>query len=138
MRVDHFGTFLALRFSIPEMIKNGRGSVINMVSVAGFGNSTGGRSAYASSKAAAMNLTRTTAHAFAKDRIRINAVAPAAVGSERIKKMLEAQGALLLGVSVYSSRHIAACCGLSSVGRVSHDHRPCTPRGCRVVRRLSG
>jgi NAD(P)-dependent dehydrogenase (short-subunit alcohol dehydrogenase family) len=88
MRVDHFGTFLALRFAIPEMIKTGGGSVINMVSVAGFGNSTGGRSAYASSKAAVMNLTRTTAHAFAKDRIRVNAVAPAGVGTERIKGML--------------------------------------------------
>ena len=57
MRVDHFGTFLTLRFAIPEMVKSGGGSVINMASVAGFGNLTGGRSAYASSKAAVMNLT---------------------------------------------------------------------------------
>jgi len=88
MRVDHFGTFLTLRFAIPEMVKSGGGSVINMVSVAGFGNLTGGRSAYASSKAAVMNLTRTTAHAFAKDRVRVNAIAPAGVGTERIKEML--------------------------------------------------
>ena len=88
MRVDHFGTFLSLRFAIPEMVKSGGGSVINMVSVAGFGNLTGGRSAYASSKAAVMNLTRSTAHAFAKDRVRVNAIAPAGVGTERIKKML--------------------------------------------------
>jgi NAD(P)-dependent dehydrogenase (short-subunit alcohol dehydrogenase family) len=88
MRVDHFGTFLSLRFALPEMVKSGGGSVINMVSVAGFGNSTGGRSAYASSKAAVMNLTRSTAHAFAEDRVRVNAIAPAAVGTERIKKML--------------------------------------------------
>jgi NAD(P)-dependent dehydrogenase (short-subunit alcohol dehydrogenase family) len=88
MRVDHFGTFLALRFAIPEMAKAGGGSVINMVSVAGFGNLTGGRSAYASFKAAVMNLTRSTAHAFAKDRVRVNAIAPAGVGTERIKKML--------------------------------------------------
>jgi NAD(P)-dependent dehydrogenase (short-subunit alcohol dehydrogenase family) len=88
MRVDHFGTFLTLRFAIPEMVKSGGGSVINMVSMAGFGNLTGGRSAYASSKAAVMNLTRSTAHAFAKDRVRVNAIAPAAVGTERIKKML--------------------------------------------------
>jgi NAD(P)-dependent dehydrogenase (short-subunit alcohol dehydrogenase family) len=33
-----------------------------------------------------MNLTRTTAHAFAKDRIRINAITPAIVGTERIRK----------------------------------------------------
>lgn len=88
IRVDYFGTFLALRFAIPELVKSGGGSVINMVSMAGFGNLTGGRSAYASSKAAVMNLTRTTAHTFAKDRVRVNAVAPAAVGTDRIKKML--------------------------------------------------
>lgn len=87
MRVDHFGTFLILRFAIPEMVKSGGGSVINMVSMAGFGNLTGGRSAYASSKATVINLTRTTAHAFAKDRVRVNAIAPATVGTEWIKKM---------------------------------------------------
>jgi NAD(P)-dependent dehydrogenase (short-subunit alcohol dehydrogenase family) len=69
-------------------VKSGGGSVINMVSVAGFGNLAGGRSAYVSVKAAVMNLTRTTAHAFAKDRVRVNAIAPALVGTERIKKML--------------------------------------------------
>jgi NAD(P)-dependent dehydrogenase (short-subunit alcohol dehydrogenase family) len=58
IRVDLFGTFLSLRFAIPEMVKSGGGSVINMVSVAGFGNLASGRSAYASSKAAVMNLTR--------------------------------------------------------------------------------
>ncbi|MFA5630914.1 MAG: SDR family oxidoreductase [Porticoccaceae bacterium] len=98
MRVDHFGTFLGCRFAIPEMIKNGGGSVINMVSMAGFGNSTGGRSAYASAKAAVMNLTRTTAQTFVGDGIRVNGIAPAAVGTERIKKMLadrpEAKAAL--------------------------------------------
>jgi NAD(P)-dependent dehydrogenase (short-subunit alcohol dehydrogenase family) len=35
-----------------------------------------------------MNLTRSTAHAFAGDRIRVNVIAPAGVGTERIKKML--------------------------------------------------
>jgi NAD(P)-dependent dehydrogenase (short-subunit alcohol dehydrogenase family) len=86
MRVDRFGTFLTLRFAIPEMVKSGGGSVVNMVSIAGFGNLTHGRSAYASSKAAVMNLTRSTAHVFAKDRVRVNAIAPAGVGTARIRK----------------------------------------------------
>jgi len=98
MRVDHFGTFLACRFAIPEMVKGGGGSVINMVSMAGFGHNTGGRSAYASAKAAVINLTRTSAHAFVADRVRVNGIAPAAVGTERIKRMLvdrpEAKAAL--------------------------------------------
>jgi NAD(P)-dependent dehydrogenase (short-subunit alcohol dehydrogenase family) len=89
MRVDHFGTFLSLRFALPEMVKSGGGSVINMVSVAGFGNLVSERSAYASSKAAVMNLTCSTAHVFAKDRIRVNGIAPGGVGTERVKQMLK-------------------------------------------------
>lgn len=88
LRVDHFGTYLAMRYVIPKMVEKGGGAVINMVSVAGFGNLTGGRAGYSSAKAAVMNLTRNTARTFAKDRIRVNAIAPAGVATERIKKML--------------------------------------------------
>ena len=90
MKVDNFGVFLGCRFAIPQMVKQGGGSIINMVSMAGFGNTTGGRSAYAASKAAAMSVTRTTALAFVKDGVRVNGIAPAAVGTERIKKQLAA------------------------------------------------
>lgn len=90
MKVDHFGVFLGCRFAIPEMIKTGGGSIINMVSMAGFGNNTGGRAAYASSKAAAMSVTRTTALTFVKDGIRVNGIAPAIVGTDRIKQQLAA------------------------------------------------
>jgi NAD(P)-dependent dehydrogenase (short-subunit alcohol dehydrogenase family) len=34
------------------------------------------------------HLTRSTAHVFAKDRVRVNAIAPAGVGTARIRKML--------------------------------------------------
>lgn len=91
MRVDNFGAFLGCRFAIPEMLKNGGGSIINMVSMAGFGNSTGGRAAYASSKAAVMAMSRATAHSFVKQGIRVNGIAPAAVGTERIKKQIESR-----------------------------------------------
>lgn len=89
MRVDHFGAFLGCRFAMAEMLRTGGGAVINMVSMAGFGNNTGGRAAYASAKAAVMNLTRTTAQAFVRQNIRVNGIAPAAVGTERIRAMLD-------------------------------------------------
>ena len=97
MRVDHFGAFLGCRFGITEMLRSGGGAVINMVSMAGFGNNTGGRAAYASAKAAVMNLTRTAAHAFVRQNVRVNGIAPAAAGTERIRAMLgrpEAKSAL--------------------------------------------
>ncbi|MBB5061103.1 NAD(P)-dependent dehydrogenase (short-subunit alcohol dehydrogenase family) [Granulicella aggregans] len=88
LRVDHFGTYLAMRYVIPSMIERGGGSVINIVSVAGFGKLTGERAGYSAAKAAVINLTRSTARTFAKDRVRVNAIAPAGVATERIKRML--------------------------------------------------
>ena len=90
MKVDAFGAFLGCRFAIPEMVKGGGGSIINMVSMAGYGNNTGGRAGYGMSKAAAMNLTRTIAHSYMKDGVRANGIAPAVVGTERIRKQLAA------------------------------------------------
>ena len=88
MRVDLYGAFLCSRFAIPQMIKSGGGSVINMASMVGFG-STKGRDAYSAAKGAVLTLTRTTAREFAAQRVRVNAIAPAAVKTERILRMLE-------------------------------------------------
>jgi NAD(P)-dependent dehydrogenase (short-subunit alcohol dehydrogenase family) len=92
MKVDLFGTFLCSRFAIPEIIKSGGGSVINMGSWMGFGTSPD-RDAYSSAKGAVHTLTRSTARRYAHERVRINAIAPAAVLTERIAKLLEASPA---------------------------------------------
>jgi NAD(P)-dependent dehydrogenase (short-subunit alcohol dehydrogenase family) len=88
MKVDLFGCFLCSRFAIPEMIKSGGGSVINIASLAGFGTSPG-RDAYSSAKGAVMTLTRSTARQYAPDRIRVNAIAPATVRTDRIERLIE-------------------------------------------------
>ena len=54
----------------------------------GFGTSPG-RDAYSSAKGAVHTLTRSTAGRYVHDRVRINAIAPAAVLTERIAKLLE-------------------------------------------------
>jgi NAD(P)-dependent dehydrogenase (short-subunit alcohol dehydrogenase family) len=81
MHVDYFGTFLAPSVCDPRGGQNRGGAVMNMVSVAGFGNLGGGRSAYTSSKAAVMNLARSRAHAFAVDGIRGDAITPTGVAT---------------------------------------------------------
>jgi len=88
MQVDLYGTFLCSRFGIPELIKAGGGSVINVSSMVGYG-STKGRDAYSAAKGAVFTLTRSTAREFVADRVRVNAIAPAAVKTDRILKMLE-------------------------------------------------
>jgi NAD(P)-dependent dehydrogenase (short-subunit alcohol dehydrogenase family) len=88
-RVDYFGSFLCSRFAIPEIAKSGGGTVINIASLAGFGT-TQGRDAYSSAKGAVLALTRSTAREFARDRVRVNAIAPATVRTERIERLIEA------------------------------------------------
>lgn len=58
-----------------------KGSLIIVSSIAGFGASVG-NPAYAASKAAAVNLTRTLGVAWARDGIRVNGLAPGLVPSK--------------------------------------------------------
>ncbi|HEX6525613.1 MAG TPA: SDR family oxidoreductase [Streptosporangiaceae bacterium] len=88
-RIDYFGTFLCSRFAIPEIAKSGGGSVINVASLAGFGT-TSGRDAYSSAKGAVLALTRSTAREYVRDRVRVNAIAPATVRTERIERLVGA------------------------------------------------
>ena len=88
IQVDLFGTFLCSRFAIPHLVRAGGGSVVNMTSVVGFGG-TQGRDAYSAAKGAVMTLTRSTAREYVGHRVRVNAIAPAMVGTERIARLLE-------------------------------------------------
>jgi NAD(P)-dependent dehydrogenase (short-subunit alcohol dehydrogenase family) len=88
-RTDYFGCFLCSRFAIPEIARSGGGSVINVASVTGFGTARG-RDAYSGAKGAVLALTRSTAREYAPDRVRVNAIAPALVRTERIERLMAA------------------------------------------------
>lgn len=70
------GVFYGMRFAIPEMLKAGAGSIVNMSSILG---SVGfaGASAYVAAKHALQGLTRAAAIEYAPKGIRVNAVGPA-------------------------------------------------------------
>jgi len=87
IRLDLFGTFLGCRYGIPEIIKAGGGSVINMSSnLALMGIS--GRDCYTAAKGGIAALTRSLAVEFAPQRVRVNAIAPSATMTERVKKLM--------------------------------------------------
>ncbi len=67
--------FELCRIFHPLLIKSGDASIVNVVSVAGI-TSVGTGSPYAMSKAAVIHLTKYLAVEWAKDSIRVNAVAP--------------------------------------------------------------
>ncbi|MEM8615501.1 MAG: SDR family oxidoreductase [Pseudomonadota bacterium] len=74
------GTFLGCRFAIQAMKDKGKGSIINIASRSGLVGIPGA-AAYASSKAAILNHTRSVALYCAQQgwQIRCNAIAPAAI-----------------------------------------------------------
>jgi NAD(P)-dependent dehydrogenase (short-subunit alcohol dehydrogenase family) len=93
IKLDLYGTFLGCRFGIPELIKAGGGSVINMSSnVALMG--VAGRDCYTAAKGGIAAITRSLAVAYAPRRVRVNAIAPSATMTERVKKLVAGNVAL--------------------------------------------
>ena len=79
MAVNAKGVFLGTKHAIPEMRKAGGGSIINISSVAGIGQSAHQEPAYAASKAAVRIFSKVTAAQCAQDNIRCNSVHPGPV-----------------------------------------------------------
>jgi len=77
-RVNTDGTFLLCRAFVPGMIKKGWGRIVNLASIAGKeGNAY--QSAYSSSKAAIIGLTKSLGKELALDGVLVNAIASAIV-----------------------------------------------------------
>jgi NAD(P)-dependent dehydrogenase (short-subunit alcohol dehydrogenase family) len=82
MAVNARGVFLGTKYAIPAMRRSGGGSIVNISSVAGIGQSLHQEPAYAASKGAVRIFTKVTASQHAKDRIRCNSVHPGPVDTE--------------------------------------------------------
>jgi D-xylose 1-dehydrogenase len=78
--------FFAIQAVAPDMIATGGGSIINMGSNSWF-EAGGGFPAYATAKAAVHGLTRTMARDLGKHRIRVNAVVPGWIMTDRQKEL---------------------------------------------------
>ena len=79
--------FFMIQAVLPAMRKALRGSIINMSSIAWMIPSTG-VPIYITAKAAIVGLTRTLAHELGPDGIRVNAVLPGAIATEKQKRLV--------------------------------------------------
>lgn len=93
--VNLTGVFLCSRAAARHMFKRGGGAVVNLASIMGF--SGGGiypNVSYQATKGAVVNMTRALAVEWAKDGIRVNAVAPTWVRTDLTAAVLDRPDAL--------------------------------------------
>ena len=78
LAVNVTSMMLMSKFAIPEMIKTGAGSIINISSVAGIRGGIANL-LYPTSKGAVVNMTRAMAYHHGRDNIRVNCICPGMV-----------------------------------------------------------
>jgi len=88
LRVNLIGAFLAVKYSIPHMTRQGFGSIICTASVAGLKAGASGHP-YAASKAGVISLVQTTAYSLSGTGVRINAVCPGLIETGMTKPIFD-------------------------------------------------
>jgi 2-keto-3-deoxy-L-fuconate dehydrogenase len=82
--------FLVTRAFLPGMLKKGRGSIINMASVASSIRGLPNRFVYGTTKAAVIGLTKSIAADYVKQGIRCNAICPGTVDTPSLQGRINA------------------------------------------------
>jgi 2-keto-3-deoxy-L-fuconate dehydrogenase len=82
--------FRICKAALPGMLGQGRGSIVNMASVASSIKGVPNRFAYGASKAAVIGLTRSIAADFVGRGVRCNAIAPGTVASPSLRARMAA------------------------------------------------
>jgi len=89
--INVWGVLASMKHEIPAMLKTGGGAIINTSSVAGH-IGLPGASVYIATKHAVEGLTKTAALEFAKQGIRVTAVAPAAIETDMVDRFVGGEG----------------------------------------------
>ena len=93
MDVNVKSIFLACKYTVPIMKKQGGGVILNTASIIGV-RPRPGLNAYHASKAAAINLTRGLALELASYKIRVNCINPVASDTPMLARFIDDSGAI--------------------------------------------
>ena len=97
------GIFLMSKYAIPSL-RESEGAIVNLSSYVGMVGFAGA-SAYAASKAAIINLTRSMALDHAIENLRVNAVCPGSVETDMIRDAWEQTGGAEKARQLWASKH---------------------------------
>jgi NAD(P)-dependent dehydrogenase (short-subunit alcohol dehydrogenase family) len=87
VRVDQRGTYLSCLYFGERMVKRGRGSIVNIASVAGMMSTP--LHSYTPAKAAVIAMTQTLAAEWGRSQVRVNAVSPGATRTPALDAALK-------------------------------------------------
>ncbi len=87
MDVNMKGVFLCCKYGIPEMLKNGGGSIINIASFVALIGCTVPQDAYTASKGAVLSLTKSLAVEYGRRGIRANAICPGPIETPLLRQL---------------------------------------------------
>ena len=79
MSLNLKSALICSRVAAPAMLKRKRGTIVNIVSIAGRNGGGPGAGAYATAKGALITLTKALAKEFAPHNVRVNAVSPGVI-----------------------------------------------------------
>ena len=91
IKINLKSQFLVSKYVIPEMLKRGKGSIINIASEVGVVGAAG-ESAYSSAKGGVVQLTKCMALDYATKNLRVNAIAPCNIETPMFSKWLKSVG----------------------------------------------
>ena len=77
--------FIATKYALPHMLKNGSGSIVNIASDSGLGGDCA-LVAYGSSKAAVVNFSRYVAAQYGRQGIRCNTICPDPIATQALRE----------------------------------------------------
>jgi NAD(P)-dependent dehydrogenase (short-subunit alcohol dehydrogenase family) len=77
--------FIATKYALPHMLKNGSGSIVNIASDSGLGGDCA-LVAYGSSKAAVVNFSRYVAAQYGRQGIRCNTICPGPIATQALRE----------------------------------------------------
>jgi NAD(P)-dependent dehydrogenase (short-subunit alcohol dehydrogenase family) len=91
MAIDGRGMFLTCKYAIEQMMSSGGGSIVCLSSISGVAGQPR-QSTYGPAKFVASGLTKHLAVEWAARGIRVNAVAPGTINTERVQRLPEEPG----------------------------------------------